>query len=273
MKRNLLPLFVLGSCALLYSSCSKDSPEDNTTLAFAAISGGAAYRMDNSARDYDRDSDMVFYDTASIVMPTVIYNQDITALQEAILKAAFDTVCTDHVEAMRSTFGKVAAESGYQLTQVVDKPDELYAADGYNLVTGDVFSMTADLLTYRVYNECIPAAGANGMHTFRFITYSIVNSRLVDLAYIFTPEGLKELPGIIASKARTMAASIGETDIKSLPSNGNFFISLDGTIAFVYQPYEVASGAQGLIAIPFYPHQLTEYMTAEGLALFHLAGQ
>ena len=67
-----------------------------------------------------------------------------------------------------------------------------------------------------------------------------------------------------------MVAQLGPTDITALPSMGNFYLDLDGHIVFVYQPCEVASHAQGEIAVPFYDFQLSDYMTAEGSALFGL---
>ena len=42
-----------------------------------------------------------------------------------------------------------------------------------------------------------------------------------------------------------MEASIGSTDITEIPCGGNFYLTPDGEIVFSYQPYEVASYAQG----------------------------
>jgi hypothetical protein len=39
---------------------------------------------------------------------------------------------------------------------------------------------------------------------------------------------------------------------------------------FSYQPYEIASFAQGTINIPFYAYELIDYMSAEGIELFNL---
>ena len=75
---------------------------------------------------------------------------------------------------------------------------------------------------------------------------------------------------MLRQRATQLAPAIGPTDIQSLPSMGNFYISLDDALVFVYQPYEVASYAQGSIAISFYPYQLTELLTPLGLKIFHL---
>lgn len=253
------------------TSCSDNSKEDNATIAFSTIRSGAAFRLENSAKDYGRDADLTYYDTAAIVLPTVIYNQDITALQDSIMAAAFDTVATDHTAAMRAAFGVNAAELGYQTTPIASTPDMQYSATGVTIIEGNVFSLCPSLLTYRITNYTMRPGDAHGMTVNRYITYSIRNARMIDLAYIFTPEGLRTLPGVIAAKAGEMKAQLGATEITALPSDGNFYIGLDDTIVFVYQPTEAASYSQGDIAVPFYPYQLSDYMTAEGLALFGLA--
>ncbi len=270
MKKTFFAILALGAMATIYTSCSDKSADDNTTIAFSVLSGRSAYRFENSARDYNRDSDIIYYDSAAIVMPTVIYNRDITALQDSILAAAFDTVCDDHYKAMHSFFEQTAAAAGYHLSEVPTDSARESEADGFTLITGNVFSLTPRILTYLVNNYTYRPLAANGTTTARYLTYYIPEGRIIDLDYIFTPEGLKDLPGIIAAKAAEMVGELGPTDITSLPSMGNFYLDLNGHIVFVYQPEEVASHAQGEIAVPFYDFQLSDYMTAQGIALFGL---
>ena len=81
---------------------------------------------------------------------------------------------------------------------------------------------------------------------------------------------LKDLPALIARRAIEQEATFGPTKISSLPANDNFYISADGEIVFAYQPYEIASYAQGFINVPFFPYELAEHMTPAGLAIFGL---
>jgi hypothetical protein len=67
-----------------------------------------------------------------------------------------------------------------------------------------------------------------------------------------------------------MSDIIGATSVSELPADGNFYISSEGEIVFSYQPYEIASFAQGTINIPFYAYELIDYMSAEGIELFNL---
>lgn len=267
---NKLLLCIVGSAALLGAAACSESPADNTTIAFETIGGSAAYRLDGSGRDYDCDSDLVYYDTACIVMPTVIFNQDITALQDSILQAAFDTVAVDHLEAMKTYFRATASEAGYPVVETDHGDKERDSSDGLTAVTGNVFSLSPELLTYRVNHYVLPPHSANGISTNRYITYSIPQGKILNLQDLFTPEGLEKLPAEIAARARALRSLLGPTNVTELPASGNFYIDLDGSIAFVYEPSEVASFAQGEICVPFYPYQLTEYMTATALKLFGL---
>ncbi len=252
------------------SSCDKESKSDNSTIAFSSITGSAAYTLLNSAKDFNRDSDLIYFDSAAIVLPTVIYNQDVSILQDSIISAAFDTVCIDHTQAMNSAFIAAASEAGYQIESAATHPGQQFYSDGNTIISGDVFSLTPHLLTYRISKEIYQPGDAHGLTVNHYITYLIDKGCLMPLSYIFTPEGIAQLPSVIASRAKDLVRQIGKTDISSLPANDNYYIALDGTIVFVYEPYEAASFSQGELAIPFYPYQLREFMTAEGLALFNL---
>lgn len=260
-----------AALAVLPTACSDQSPTDDSTIAFAVLKDGAAYRLEHSARDFGRDSDITYYDTTTIVMPTVVYNKDITALQDSILAAACDTVCDSHEEAIKASLGRQAAELGYDLRKVESRPDELYEADGLTVTTGDVVSLTPTLLTYRVSKSVTRPGAVKALTSNYFITYALDRGQIMTLSTIFTPEGIEALPAIIAKKAAKLRNMIGKTDITSLPAHNNFYLTVDGTLVFVYQPYEASSYSTNEIYIPFEAYQLSEYMTEEGLQLFGLA--
>lgn len=87
MRRSVIPLIVFGAAAAVYTSCER-VPQENTTIAFTTISGSATYRLEHSAKDYNRDSDLIYFDSVSVVMPTDIYGRDITPLRDSILSSA-----------------------------------------------------------------------------------------------------------------------------------------------------------------------------------------
>lgn len=45
------------------------------------------------------------------------------------------------------------------------------------------------------------------------------------------------------------------------------YISADGKIKFIYQPYEIGAGALGMPTCSFYPYELEDYLTTEGKKL------
>ncbi|MDE6158420.1 MAG: RsiV family protein [Muribaculaceae bacterium] len=59
----------------------------------------------------------------------------------------------------------------------------------------------------------------------------------------------------------------GTTDINALPGDDNFYLTPDGNIIFAYQPYEVASYAQGEIQIPIPAYMISQYLTPEAQEL------
>ena len=274
LLRKTLPAIAAAAIALSFSACSgsgdstSDSTPRNNKIAFETIKGNALYRLDNTAQIYKTDTDIAYQDSASLLMPTEIYGLNIDALKDSIIKVAFDTVTTDVEGAMDAYFKNVVAELGYQYSA----GDSIARSDwdGMTIVTGDMFNMTTRLLTYRVSNYSYSPGAAHGITITNYITYDLERGRIMGLNDIFTPEGLAKLPALIRARATELAPAIGPTNIEAIPSQGNFYITLDESIVFVYQPYEVASYAQGAIAVPFYPYQLSELMTPEGLTFFGL---
>lgn len=238
-------------------------------MEFSVVSGKAAYRLDGSSADYNRDEDLVMFDSASLVLPETIYGKNAAMLKDSILKAAFDTVAAP-VEAMNRFFVETASEYGYNTMQLPASEATNAVGDGIAVVTGSIFNLTADRLTYLVTREIMAPADANGMTSTRFFTYDIDDNKIVTLDDIFTPDGLKMLVELIKGRALHLAPAIGPTEITALPADGNFYISLTNEMVFVYQSFEVGSHSQGEISVPFEGYQLQDLMTPYGLTLFHL---
>lgn len=262
------PVLILALAALA-ASCSKESSAPDASIQFERVIGTFSYTLEGSADDFGRDSDVLCYDSASMVFPTHILGRDIKELQDSILIAAFDTVAAP-ADAMQAYFRSQATEMGYPVVPDTVMPGEEVIASGLLLVDAKAAYLSAEWLTYCVTTSLSLPGAAHGITNNRYFNYAITPGRLISLETIFTPEGLKALPDMIAAQAKRMQSVLGPTNIDALPSNGNFLIAPDGTILFAYQPYEVASYAQGEIRVPFYPYQLSDYLTPEGLTLFHL---
>ena len=266
--KHSLGFFALAAIVAALPACNKTVENADDTIEFKTLTSSKVYRLEGTAKVFMSDSDICFQDSANLVFPTKIRGRDITALQDSIVRLAFDTVGAVN-PAMDAYFAKTVAEQGYPYKEVPDStPRTDY--DGSTIIDGEVYSMSAEMLTYRISNYSYMPGAAHGLTIQNYLTYSIRMGKMVSLADLFTPEGLAKLPDMLRTRAKQLEAAIGPTDITALPSGNNFFISLDGSIVFVYQPYEVASYAQGAIAISFYPYQLTELLSDEGMKLFHL---
>lgn len=264
----LIPAAALAVLGLASCSNSSDTARRDTSIEFETLSRHEVYRLDNTAKTFMTDNDICYEDSAVIIMPKKVYGNDISGLRDSIISAAFDTVAP-FGDAADACFRKVIGESGYTATLANDSTPR-NDADGLSLINGDVFSMSSSLLTYRVSTYQYFPGAAHGLTVTKYITYDMDGGRIITLSDLFTAEGLAKLPAMIRERAVQLAPAIGPTDITALPAMGTFYISLDDAVVFVYQPYEVASYAQGAIAISFYPYQLTELLTPAGAKLFGL---
>jgi len=253
-----------GSALLSLVGCTK--PAENTvidtqTLSFTRVNTSANYRLIGSAKDYESQADLTFDCKADLLMPTAVFGHDVAALQDAILKQAFDTVGTDHNALIKDVFHSKVAELGYALADTV-VADSGY--DGLYNVDGSVEALTTNVLSYAVTVSYYTPRAAHGMYSTFYVNYDVENGKVFNINDIFTAEGLEKLPDMLKTAAKDLSGFIGPTQIEGIPQDGNFCISANGDIVFVYQPYEVASYAQGEISIPVAPYVLSSYLTTYG---------
>lgn len=269
-KKLIMPAVIAAAAAVMTQACSDNSAYDDKTISFAQMTAGQGYILEGTAADFQTDRDLTFLDSASLLVPTLVGNQDIRALQDSIFSLAFDSTGVDHKAIAMAYFDKMAADCGYKAVKTDGDSINILACDGFNVVSGAVNSLTPDMLVYCVTCDSYAPRAAHGISTRRYVNYSIADGKVITLSDIFTPQGLKELPEAIARRAGDLVSVFGPTEVKSLPAGGNFYVSSAGEIVFVYQQYEVASFAQGIISVPFYPYELSTYMTAGGLHMFGL---
>lgn len=269
MKTNALFLATLSAAALL-GGCKGEPADNSATIEFSMVSGGKLFVLEDSAREFYRDNDVTFRDSAYIFLPEIIFGKDVEVLRKQILFDAFvDSVSSPH-DAMANYFFSSADDLGYTIVEA-DSTAVEDDGSGYCLVQGDILNITPRMLTYKVSTYLYNPGAAHGMENCTYITYNIEEGCIMTLADLFTPEGLEALPQLISMRAKKLERQLGETNIDALPAGGDFFINLNEEIVFVYQPYEVASYAQGMIHVPFYPYELTEYLTPQGARFLRLS--
>ena len=253
------------------ASCSKQ-PEKNDSkeITFEVLTAQNNFTLENSAKTFNRDSDLTFCDSVDMLLPSSIYGVEPTALRDSIISLAFDTIGTDYQTLIKADAQKFASYSGFGVKDFPNHYANLAEPDSYHLLRGYLASLTPNMLSYCVFDESYLAGAAHGMSSRYYINYVMSDNKILQLKDIFTPEGLKALPPLIQKEADGMAGVIGEVTIIDLPSRDNFYISPAGEIVFVYQQGEVASYAQSFIWIAFYPYELSQYMTKAGLKMFNL---
>jgi hypothetical protein len=267
--RHGISAMIAASLLLSLGSCSdKDKAEDNT-ISFETITGSGAFTLVGSGENMESAADLTYGDSVSLVMPVSIFGKDISALRDSILVNALDSVGEDIHYIIQRSIRRSAEENGFELKEDTKKMP-IFERDGYSVTTGSIIALDSDILTYCISSSIYNPGAAHGITTAKYLTYYIPDSKILTLSDVFTPEGLKELPEQIQKQAEDNISAIGPTEIEGLPVGNNFYISHDREIVFVYQPYEVASFAQGEIKVSFYPYELASYMTKTAIERFGL---
>lgn len=272
---------VLFSAAILagtaFLSCSRqDNGDDKSmntvrqteSLRFGAIRFQKSNELKGSAGDYFRDTDITYTDSISLIMPEDLPGQNLSALRDSIIRMAFDTTGTDIDKIISGFISKDAGQFSYPIHEVA--PVDISQADGFAYVSGSVVNYNPALLVYEVAISSYNPGAAHGITTRNYLNYDLDSGRILDGKFMFDPAKRSDLIAIIARRAEEMTDVLGPTQIDDLPENNNFYINPEGEIVFVYQPYEVASYAQGLISISFYPAELSECLTAAAMKYFSL---
>ena len=241
-------------------SCSEKETVNNNESVFETFTGAASYRLAGSAKEFQMDSDVVYSDSISLLMPMKLAGCDVKALQDSIIYKAMQIKGRPLKEAIAMWLDTMANnQEDFKPEKISDK----YAQEpgSMDIVEGYVANLTPQVLVYCVEWQGYMAGGGHGMYGRSYINYSLENGgSIITLDKLFTVDGLKELPARISEQAESMMDKIGPT----------FFISSEGEIVFSYQPYEVASYAQGIVNIPFYPYELADYMTPYAISFFGL---
>lgn len=276
MMRKTYASIILFATAMSVTlgSCNRNDQYPKDEMRFSYFEAESSYRLDKSAQDYDVEQDLSFGCNAGMILPQVLRGQDATALRDSILSAAFgkcaglpDTIITAHMRTMAESIGYAVADTILPDSVIANSPNFLSRYDGYYSVSGDIEMMTGRILSYAVTSSGYIPHAAHGMYEISYVNYDIDSARVITLEKLFTPEGIEALPAIIRSTATDMARTIGKTDITALPAGGNFYLSSENDVVFAYQPYEVASYAQGEIQIPLPAYVISNYLTDYGTQL------
>lgn len=268
-----ITLILMVGAAVLYGLCSCNYNKGNE-LSFRRITVEQSYRLVGSAIDYESENDLSIGCRTDILMPEKLYANNVEAIKDSILAIAFKNVESSIGNTIEKGMKSYLDDSGYALADTI-MPDSVVTAeseflsryDGYVAVEGDLETLTHKVLSYALTVSNYFPESAHGMYGTVYINYDLVNGCFIHLSDLFTDKGMEALPRKIRKMALALHPLIGATDIRTLPADNNFYITASNDIVFAYQPYEVASYAQGEIQIPVPAYLLSDFLTPLGAEL------
>ena len=141
------------------------------------------------------------------------------------------------------------------------KPVDAIASEGDDLSTSGTTLRLQDmgdrLLTYHIHNYAFMARAAHGIYANNFVTYDLKTEKAVALTDVIADTTLLRTATLKSIK-QTYDYGIDDLllpDNGLLPLPGDFYLE-GSTLHVVYQVYEIASYAQGMIDAPIYPYML-----------------
>ncbi|MDE6311183.1 MAG: hypothetical protein K2L96_05125 [Muribaculaceae bacterium] len=245
-------------------ACTKNCEAEDTRIAFKTFDEEQTYTIPGTDTLFSMDHNATFTAKASLMMPTSIEDADVAVLREAIMNAATGGQVSKPCEkAVEAYFKSVADSLGYGAVEEAKEDVGIMEADGFMNISGTVASLSPRVLSYAVASYTYPVHAANGESVISYVNYDFTAKKVMNLDDVFTAEGIKELPAVIAERVKQTNA---DAEVTALPQTGSYYVDYEGRIVFVYQQGEVSSMAAGAVTAAFYPQELSQYMTPAGKA-------
>ena len=257
MNKNLifalLAMTVLWSCSNSTQASGDKAVTDSTLCQFNNID------IDKQFSYIDDNGDTLYFDNSfSAFWPQIINGKPCPNLQQALLRAMTDSAELNQLDKVTEFLLNPGNYTDYDVNKFI--PVTAVKDDG-KLSTSEVDvimqSMTDRLLLYHLGTYSYMAGGAHGIYANNYVTYDLLTEKAVSLDEIIADTTLLRN---VTYKAIKQAYDYDKDDL-FIPDNGllplprDFYIE-GSALHVVYQVYEIASYAQGMIDAPIYPHML-----------------
>ena len=232
---------------------------DTTLCQFDNIS--KSYRM-----QYIEEEGDTFYIDNSVrfFWPKIINGKAATTLQNALRAELVDSAGITEVDQIIKCLLECNEPEGAAAATL--KPVTEFEGEMPNISSANVNVQLKELgrrlLTYHIYYDEYGAGAAHGIYANRYVTYDLKNDKVVTLNDIVADTNALRSAILRSIKQEYQY----DKDDLILPENGilplpqNFYI--DGmALHAVYQVYEIASYAQGMIDAPIYPYMINDKAT------------
>ena len=224
----------------------------------------------------DEEGDTTYFDNIiTALWPQVINGKPCTELQQALLRAMTDSAALNQFDLAANyllnpcSYSDCDSSRLTPVTSIHCADDKLSTSE----VNVNMESMTDRLMTYNLATYAYRAGGAHGIYANNYVTYDLKNGKAVTLNDIIADTTLLRAATL---KSILVTYNYGKDDLflpenGLLPLPGDFHIK-DKVLHVVYQVYEIASYAQGMIDAPIYPYllkpeEMKQLFTPYGLEL------
>ena len=256
------------------NAASTKQPMDSALCQFKNI------KVEKMFSYYDEERDTLYFDnTFTAFWPEVINGKPCTELQQALFRAMTDSAELNQLDKVTNFLLDPSNYTEYESKHLIPVKSVKYEENKLSTseVKVNMESMTDRLLTYHLGTYSYMAGAAHGIYANNYVTYDLQSEKAVAFEDIIADTTLLRT-AILKSIKQTYDYG---TDELFLPDNGLLplprdFYFQDQVFHAVYQVYEIASYAQGMIDAPIYPYMLKpeemkRLYTPYGLELLDLA--
>jgi len=255
----LLAMTALWSCGNNGKTSQAGNAVSNPNVSDSTLCQFNNIDMDKQFSYIDEDGDTLYFDNSfSAFWPQIINGKPCPNLQQALFRAMTDSAELNQLDKVTEFLLNPGNYTDYDANKFMPVTS---IKDNGKLSTSEVNvimqSMNDRLLLYHLGTYSYMAGGAHGIYANNYVTYDLKTEKAVALEEVIADTTLLR---DATFKAIKQTYDYGKDDL-ILPDNGllplprDFYI--DGSVLHVvYQVYEIASYAQGMIDAPIYPHML-----------------
>ncbi|MBR4829974.1 MAG: DUF3298 domain-containing protein [Muribaculaceae bacterium] len=260
MNKNLIFVLVALTTLLSCGNNSKSPVNEEMAVTDAAQCNFKNIKQHKMFAYSDRDGDTLYFDNSfKALWPEMINGKPCPVLQQALLRSMTDSAELNKLDIViefllnPSSYTECDSKRLIPIKAVKDDENKLSTSE----VEVTLESMTDRLITYRLATYSYMAGGAHGIYANNYTTYDLLTENAVALSDVIADTTL--LRSTILKSIKQVnnydKDDLFIPDNGLLPLPGDFYIQ-DHVLHVVYQVYEIASYAQGMIDAPIYPYLL-----------------
>jgi formylmethanofuran dehydrogenase subunit D len=284
MKKIILFILATITVSTMWS-CAKSNNGNTTSNDGNKVTDSTLCQFNNLDAEkmfayVNEEGDTVYFDNKfSAFWPQIINGKPCPELQQALFRAMTDSAGLNELDKVTefllnpANYTEIDSKDLIPVNAVKDDENKLSTSE----IDVILKSMNDRLLVYHLGTDSYSAGAAHGIYANNYVTYDLKTEKAVTFDDIIADTTL--LRTVILKSIKQEYNY--DTDELFLPDNGLLPLPrdfvLDGQVFHaIYQVYEIASYAQGMIDAPIYPYllkpeEIKRLFTPYGLELLDLA--